>query len=182
MEGSLIQIKYTCAEVVLQPPQYTKTTHKNKEKNEQQTEVYLKTYGIKLEIPFWKRFFLGFPILNLFMNRVKVRVDATVFTAKGEPLCGTFRIFNTYYTINSKKNCVHVHLPLLIAQTVHGFGTHICVEFLNRRFLKIIGRDAEVYSKSLGYIVDRSVPITAHIWEKIDASIGISIPIKEGAK
>lgn len=144
-------------------------------------EVYLKTYGIKLDIPWLKKFFLGFPILNLFMNRVKVRVDATVFTAKGEPLRGTFRILNTYYTLNSKKDCVHVHLPLLVAQTCHGFGTHVHMEFLNRKFLRIIGIDDEGYSKSLGCIVDRSVPITAHIWEKIDASIGINIPIKEGS-
>ena len=144
------------------------------------TEIYLKTYGIKLEIPFWKRFFLGFPILNLFMNRVKVRVNATVFTAKGEPSHGTFRTVNTYYTLSSRKDCVRVHLPLLVAQPHHGFGTYITLEFLNSKFIRIIGVDDEGYGKSLGFVVDQRAPITAHVWEKIDASCIIDIPINEG--
>ena len=146
----------------------------------EQTEVYMKTYGIKLEIPWWKRFLLGFPILNLFMNRVKVRVNATVFTAKGDPSHGTFRILNTYYTLSSRKDCVRVHLPLLVAYTQHGFGTYITLEFQNKKFLKVIGVDDEGYSESPGFVVDKRAPITAHIWEKIDASCTIDIPVKEG--
>ena len=144
-------------------------------------EVYLKTYGIKLDIPWLKKFFLGFPILNLFMRRVKVRVDATVFTAKGEPSHGTFRVFNTYYTVSPRKDCVRVHLPLIVAQIEHGFGTHVHVEFLNSGFLRTIKVDNEGYGKNLGFLVDKRAPVTAHIWERIDASCTIDIPAKEGS-
>lgn len=143
-------------------------------------EVYLKTYGIKLDIPWLKKFFLGFPILNLFMRRVKVRVDATVFIAKGTPSHGTFRVFNTYYTISPSKDCVRVHLPLIVAQTRHGFGTHVSVEFLNRGFLRTIKVYDGVYAKDLGFLVDKRAPVIAHVWEHIDASCTIDIPAKEG--
>lgn len=144
-------------------------------------EIYLKTYGIKLDIPWWKKFLLGFPILNLFMRRVKVRVDATVFIAKGEPSHGTFRVLNTYYTIDPKKDRVLVHLPLIVAHTRHGFGTHVGVKFLNRRFLRTIKVGDEGYYKDLGFLIDKRAPVTAHVWEHIDASCTIDIPSKEGS-
>lgn len=144
-------------------------------------EIYLKTYGIKLDIPWWKKFLLGFPILNLFMRRVKVRVDATVFIARGEPSHGTFRVLSTYYTIGPKKDCVRVHLPLIVAHTRHGFGTHVNVEFLNRSFLRTIKVDDDGYSKNLGFLIDKGAPVTAHVWEHIDASCTIDIPAKEGS-
>ena len=144
-------------------------------------EIYLKTYGIKLDIPWLKKFFLGVPILNLFMRRVKVCVDATVFTAKGEPSHGTFRVLNTYYTIGPKKDYVRVHLPLIVAQTEHGFGTHVNVKFLSRGFLRTIKVDYEGYYKDLGFLIDKRVPVTAHVWEHIDASCTIDIPAKEGS-
>ena len=148
---------------------------------QESAEIYLKTYGIKLDIPWLKKFFLGLPILNLFMRRAKVRVDATVFTARGEPSHGTHRVFNTYYTIDRKKGCVRVHLPLIVAHIRHGFGMYISVEFLNRGFLRTIKVDDEGYTKDLGFLVDKRAPVTAHIWESIDASCTIDIPAKEGS-
>ena len=144
-------------------------------------EIYLKTYGTHLDIPWCQNFLLEFQILNLFMRRVKVRVDATVFIARGEPSHGTFRVLNTYYTISPNKDYVRVHLPLIVAHTRHGFGTHVNVEFLNRSFLRTIKMDDEGYSKNLGFLIDKGAPVTAHVWEHIDASCTIDIPAKEGS-
>ena len=145
-------------------------------------EVYMKTYGIKLEIPWWKRFLLGFPILNLFMNRVKVRVDATVFTAKGEPSHGTFRVFYTYYTISPRRDLIKIHLPLLVAYTRHGFGTYMKVTILTKGVLSLIKAKKGEECHSLGFVVDKRAPVTAHIWEEIDASFALTIPEDGGSE
>lgn len=141
-------------------------------------DVWMKTYGIKLKLPWWVRFLLAIPVFNLLLPRAKVEVHATVFTHRGEPCYGVSRTLNTYYVQDPVTKAVTIFLPLSIALTEHGYGTYLHVEVINKMLLWKLNVDNEGFSTGR-LVIDKKQPISKHQWFDIDGNTTIPIQVKK---
>ena len=76
------------------------------------------------------------------------------------------------------------HDSVVVNFSIKGKPTSVAVSLpveVDYRRRRGIPDDDEGYGKNLGFLVDKRAPVTAHIWERIDASCTIDIPAKEGS-